>query len=322
MQNSTVKKLLGFIISIIFLIMALYQSDLQQIWKNLIQINYINIGLCIIFFGISCVFRAFAWRITTRPFMQVDLSTLFGGVVVGYLANNILPLRAGELVRAYYLTERTGIPRVTAFSTICIERIFDFFSLGLILVFGIVYGINGLMPNKATLALVSLISVILVLALLFILILRIGSARNVLNSNCLLSRFVYLVDRLFEPVLQLKQFKVALFLILLNLAAWASNYISLFFIINNSFNAGYEATLLLLLFVNLSFLIPSSPGALGVMQVAFWMALSPFGYSKEQSISLSFAYQIGLYVFTLGVGMPYFLSSHLQSDFLSRNIKK
>ncbi|MGO0122930.1 lysylphosphatidylglycerol synthase domain-containing protein [Desulfothermobacter acidiphilus] len=61
------------------------------------------------------------------------------------------------------------------------------------------------------------------------------------------------------------------------------------------------------LFINLGLLLPSSPGALGVMQVAFWLALLPFGVSKEQSLALSFAYQAGLYLFTLAVGLPFFL---------------
>lgn len=322
MQSSAAKKILGIIISLLFLVIALYKSDLQQIWNSFIQINYISIIVSILFFGISCIFRAFAWRITTQPFRQVAFSTLFGGVVVGYMANNILPLRAGEFVRAYYLNERTGIPIVTAFSTICLERFLDIFSIVLILLFGIVHGINGLMPNKATLALVSLISVILVVLLFLVFILQIGSARKVLNGSSLLSRLMCLVEKFLEPLSQLQQHKTALVLIFLNLAAWISNYLSLFSIISNSLNAGYEAALLLLLFVNLSFLLPSSPGALGVMQVAFWMALSPFGILKEQSISLSFAYQIGLYIFTLGLGLPYFLRSNLRFDVLSQNIEK
>lgn len=71
----------------------------------------------------------------------------------------------------------------------------------------------------------------------------------------------------------------------------------------------FEAALLLLLFVNIGLLVPSSPGALGVMQAAFWLVLAPFGVPKAQSLALSFAYQGGLYLFTLSVGLPFLVAS-------------
>ena len=74
----------------------------------------------------------------------------------------------------------------------------------------------------------------------------------------------------------------------------------------------WTASLLLLLFVNLGVLIPSSPGAFGVMQVAFVAALYSFGMTKEAALILSFIYQISIYVFTLGLGLPCFLEAHVR----------
>ena len=70
--------------------------------------------------------------------------------------------------------------------------------------------------------------------------------------------------------------------------------------------------LLLMLFINIGVLIPSSPGAFGIMQIAFWMALAPFGVSRASALALSFAYQGGIYLFTLAVGIPYFVAAHLR----------
>ena len=46
-------------------------------------------------------------------------------VVVGYMANNLLPMRLGEVVRAYLLGSREGVEKTTALTTILLERVFD-----------------------------------------------------------------------------------------------------------------------------------------------------------------------------------------------------
>ena len=46
-------------------------------------------------------------------------------LLIGYLANNILPARLGELVRCHYVGEREGFPRATALGTVVVERVVD-----------------------------------------------------------------------------------------------------------------------------------------------------------------------------------------------------
>lgn len=53
------------------------------------------------------------------------LKELFGALMVGYLANNILPARAGDLVRAYSLGQRENIAKSTVLATVVVERVFD-----------------------------------------------------------------------------------------------------------------------------------------------------------------------------------------------------
>ena len=47
-------------------------------------------------------------------------------LLVGYLANNVLPARLGELVRSHYLGDREGISRTTTLGTVVVERVVDF----------------------------------------------------------------------------------------------------------------------------------------------------------------------------------------------------
>ena len=54
---------------------------------------------------------------------------LYSVVVVGYMANNLLPMRLGEVVRSYYLGQREGLSTSAGLATIVVERVFDMLTL-------------------------------------------------------------------------------------------------------------------------------------------------------------------------------------------------
>jgi hypothetical protein len=300
----------GMALTAIFLVVALHGIQFGQLAVAFREINLVCLGLSIALFYVNVFCRALMWRVTTRSFGRVDLSTLFGGVVVGYLANNLLPLRAGELVRAYYLTARSGIAGTVSFSTVCIERMTDILSLALLLLAGIAWGIPGISPQNAKKALVVLALLVLVC------IIFIGWVTRLRRNG---SKFTGLTNRLFrlfasfiEPFKRLRDYRLVALLITLSLVAWFSNYLSMAVLVGGEMTHIFTPALLLLLFINIGALIPSSPGAFGIMQIAFWMALAPFGVARENALALSFAYQGGIYLVTLAVGIPYFLAAHLK----------
>ncbi|RJX20317.1 MAG: UPF0104 family protein [Ammonifex sp.] len=297
-------------VSLIFLAGAFYNVRLSEFWSALWEVNVFSLLLCLWFFILNCVFRAVMWRITSRSLAQAAFPTLFGGVIIGYMANNLLPLRAGELVRSYYFSVRADVSCTAAFSTVCVERLLDVFSLLLLLMLGLCWGVRGLVPQAAVVALSFLALVLLIGVLIFTCLARLNSSRQ--KSPAILLNIQNRVKEFIQPISKLQQPKTLVALIGLSLAAWASNYVSMLVLINTGGENQLEAALLLLLFVNLGLLVPSTPGALGVMQVAFCMALVPFGLLQEQALAHSFAYQIGIVLLTVALGFPYFMGAHLR----------
>jgi uncharacterized protein (TIRG00374 family) len=300
----------GVAISGFFLFLAFHKIEFSLFLRGLRKINMLSVVICIFFFFLSCFFRAIMWRMTTRPLGKIRFSTLFGGVVVGYMANNFLPFRTGELVRSYFLTSHTKISMVSTFSTVCIERIFDVFSLGLLMIIGLAYGIRGLTFHAGKTILIALGVFSILSVSVILLMLRISGLEN--RYSNILSRLLDMLGRFLRPLKQLKHGKTFTIIMIFSIAAWISNYLSVLALIHDLLPFYLKTALLLLLFVNIGLLIPSSPGSLGVMQIAFWMALAPLGMAKEDSLALSFAYQGGLFLFTLLIGMPYFLKAHIQ----------
>lgn len=308
-KSKTVKVLTSLVVSGLFLGLAFHKVSFAAFWTALSQVSLSALGVSVFFFGLSCLFRALMWRLTTRTLEKVSFDKLFGGVVVGYLANNFLPLRAGEVVRAGYVAAVSEIPVAASLSTIFIERAFDVFSLGLLLLLALSMGIKGL----ERLAGETVWLFFGAFGFLFVFLVGAVKVTQQVGTQAVLSWPLGLLRRyageFIRPLGQLREPRVLTLLIALGFSAWVSNYLSVLVLLQNTGDFVFEAALLVLLFVNLGILIPSSPGALGVMQAAFWLALAPFGVPKAQGLALSFAYQGGLYLFTLVVGLPFLLAS-------------
>jgi uncharacterized protein (TIRG00374 family) len=71
------------------------------------------------------VVQAWRWALVLRPVTFVSLWTSVRAVFVGLFANEVLPLRAGEIVRCYLLSRWTKVPVSVALASALIERIFD-----------------------------------------------------------------------------------------------------------------------------------------------------------------------------------------------------
>lgn len=69
--------------------------------------------------------RALRWRHLTDPIRPLGDAALARATAVGFLANNVFPLRMGEFVRSWYLARETGVSAAAVFGTVILERVID-----------------------------------------------------------------------------------------------------------------------------------------------------------------------------------------------------
>lgn len=116
----------GIVVSIIFLVWALSKEDLGQVGGAILKANYWALLPALLLYFIGVWVRAVRWQILLHPIApKVGLYKTFEVVVIGYMANDVLPARIGELVRAYVLSKREGVRKSATLATILVERIFD-----------------------------------------------------------------------------------------------------------------------------------------------------------------------------------------------------
>ena len=126
---SSAKFWIGIGLSIALIALFLLTVDVRHMLTALAQANYVYVIPAIALYLIAVVFRTMRWQTMLRHMKPVGVRRLFPVVVVGYMANNILPMRLGELVRSYYLGEREGISKTASLTTIFVERMLDALTL-------------------------------------------------------------------------------------------------------------------------------------------------------------------------------------------------
>src|SRR5207302_1987252 len=83
----------------------------------------IGVALCI--YACSFSLRAYRWSKLMEPVKPASTGELLRPMIIGFFANNVLPFRMGELVRAHMAGKKLNISRTASLGTIVLERICD-----------------------------------------------------------------------------------------------------------------------------------------------------------------------------------------------------
>ncbi len=116
---------LGLIISLVLMALFLRAIHPSEIADAFGEANYWYLfpAICVLFVALSL--RCLRWSILMRPLKEIPAYRLFSYAIIGYMTNNLLPARTGEIVRAYVLGEREKVSRLGTLGTIALERLFD-----------------------------------------------------------------------------------------------------------------------------------------------------------------------------------------------------
>lgn len=249
------------------------------------------------------------------------LRTCFRVFLTSLAANNILPLRIGDVMRIFtYAPDLHASPSVIL-STLIIEKLLDIFTLVLFVVLTLHTG-RGVQPRTATGAWVVLS--VMTLALLLI----------VLGANTLQAPLQRLVARLAERLgaraaallAKIEHWLLLAFeavraigfggmgiLFLLSLVIWTSEgflYLSAMKMV--AMRTDWGAPWQTVAAANLSFLIPSSPGGIGTFELTFQRALAHHGIPLSAAGLLGLLIHAWLFFAITGVGGGMFLVHRLK----------
>lgn len=123
--RSRVLLILTYLASLGCLVWTLHDAKLGELKDDLATMNWWWLGIAVVAdISVYC-WQALRWRQVLRPVEQVSFRHAVSAIYVGLFANEVLPFRAGEILRCYLVSRWTKLPFSVALSSALIERIFD-----------------------------------------------------------------------------------------------------------------------------------------------------------------------------------------------------
>lgn len=301
-----VRALIGIAFGVVLLWLALSQVDAEQ---GRLVIGRAGIGsmlLAIAVYWVAIAFRVVRWRLLLSSTNLLSFGKVSQALVVGYAVNNVLPARLGEIFRADFLRRRFDVSRSAALGSIIVERLMDGMSVVVLLGIGLT-SVGSFGNNKALVgaAIAGCAAVALGLGGVYAMIFW--------HERLPLRRFPWLEKRVGTFVQGMMVVRGPLFSKALALSAvvWFFETTAIYLIMRGfGVEVGIAGTCLTIGAAALSTLLPSAPGYLGSLQVAFVLAYSAHGVAPILGVLSATAVQLLLLGSVTLVGLVMLLLSY------------
>lgn len=258
------------------------------------------LALACLVLSLSYGLRGLRWRVLLSAEKLIPASTVFWANMVGYLGNNFLPARAGELIRSVMLGQRAGISKSFVLATAITERIMDV--VVLVIISAVAAVTLGNLPGW----LVSATKVMGALGLACLLILYLAARSHAFLAGLLAhlpspvgmrSRVASITEQFLAGTRAIHHPSRGLGFAGLAAAIWLMDaFSSMLGAKALSLVLTLPQALILLAALGLASALPSTPGAVGIYQLVAVTILMPFGYSRDSALAYILVAQACAYV--------------------------
>jgi uncharacterized protein (TIRG00374 family) len=316
---------IGLLISVVLLYFPLRDLKLNDVLETLKTAQYwwLIPGILVYFVGVWV--RAWRWHYLLRPLKKVPTTTMFPIVTIGYMGNNIYPARAGEVLRAYVLKKREGVPISASLATIIVERVFD----GVVMLAFVFLNLpelaklnndSGFVGNIQQVAIWGAIAFIGALAVFLLAAMFPFITERVVNSiidrlvplrwrekvHALTSRFLSGLESLRSP-------KDALMIFFTSTLIWLLETGKYWFVMHAfPFQVSFFALMLMNGIVNLAATLPSAPGYIGTFDAPGIALLTAYGVPGGIAAGYTLVLHVALWLPITLLGAYYFTREGLK----------
>ncbi len=320
-------------VTIALLWWALRGVALQALVGHIRRADPFLLLIAVVLATLTFPLRTIRWRIILRDIdgHRFPWRPLWHATAIGFMANNLLPARAGEVARAYVTKQQLPVRFATALASIGVERVLD----GLMLVALLTLAIAApSFPRNALVGNTSLASIATAATAVFgaLLVVALLVVHRPAPSLALLDRVLHrlLPTRFADRLTHIAGGLVAGLEVLRNpgrfaivvawsLVLWLVNAAA-FAVCFRAFDLPVPPTGALLLqgLIGFGVAIPSSPGYAGVFEALTRWTLAIYGIEASRAVSYAVAYHVSTFVPITLLGVYSLSRMHLRLGELGR----
>jgi uncharacterized protein (TIRG00374 family) len=286
-RGALLRGTLGIAISVFAIWILIHSVDLNAAFEVLRSASPAWIGLMIVTATIDVGARGARWQALLAPIARLPYRRVLGYTYIGYLANNVLPARLGELYRSHALGEGEGISRTTVLGTVVVERVVDTVMVVAIAATAVVVlSVRGVIGNTVLLGLAFVTLLVIVLGL-GIAAHRLPGAGRVTELISRRPRLLELARRLREGLAVAGRPRTLAASIGFSVVAWTAS--------TTTFLAAGQAigvqltvaqAALLTSGVALVTIVPAGPGFVGTFELTVVAIADGFGIPRDEAFAM------------------------------------
>ncbi len=326
--------IVGIAVSGVLIWMLFRNIDIQKLMVALKEADYLWLIPNILIIMLTMYQRAFRWRFMIAPIKRVDFSNLIAATCIGFMANNVLPLRLGEFARAYSLSSQDkGITKSASLATIFVERmVFDL--VALLLIFGAVVSYSPSLRSHLEDNMIAATKLAIAIALIGLLSMLVLALRPNQVGNLLTKYLFFLPDRANDFIksvivkfshglMFLTDLKAVINVGVQTMVIWILMGLSNYFVFKAfGFDIPLDASFVLLVVVSVLILAPSTPGFLGVYHYGVVLSLSVYGITDERALSCALVLHAAQYIVVTLMGFYFLKKEHLSLKDLEESVSE
>ena len=286
------------------MVWALHGVHFDEVVRHLRNARLAPLAAAVVLATLTYVIRLIRWRLLLRDTDGSALPALplWHAVAIGFMANNLLPFRAGEVVRTIAASRLAGARFSAVLSSIAVERIFDGLAVVALLSLSLIasdlppdVAVGGVSVRHAAQVAGAMGAAGLVAGLLVVAFPAAAerAIRSVLPAGRMTERIIALIDGLRHGLTVLRSPSLLAGTVIWSLVLWLMNALALYVAFEAfDIQVGFLGALLMQGILIFGITVQLTPGFLGQFEAAIVAALALFRVPNDVASSYAIAYHI------------------------------
>jgi len=295
--------LAGVALSAVLLYFALHRVKFHEVIEHVRSAAILPIVSGVFLATLTFILRIFRWQLLLRgnDGRRLGMGPLWHAIAMGFMANNVLPLRVGEVVRTYAAARLTDTRFTAVLASVAVERLFDAIAVIALLALGLFtarlpetavagFGVGRIVTVAGLAALAGLVIAGLVVAF------PLGAElviRRIVPAERLATRMIAMIEGIRQGLSVLRSPSRVVGVVLWSFAVWGVSALS-FYVMLGAFGiqVDFSGALLMQGLIMFGIALPSTPGYVGAFELPIIAVLALYGVPQSLAAAYALTYHV------------------------------
>ena len=278
------RTVLGYTLAVLCLCLVLRHLNPGEFLHRLAALNFLWVAAAILFDVLSYICQGWRWKLLLRPVAEITVLRTTQAIYAGLFVNQVLPMKLGEIARAFLISRWTSAKLSSIFPSILLERLCD----GVWLAVGIIITILLVPLPRRLVEVGDVFDVFVFVTVVIVALLAVGARRPVSNNSTQKESLGTLVRILAFEIRVATQTRGALLALMLSLLLMLLQGLSFWFVMRAyGLPLTFAMGMVVFIIVHFGTLIPTAPANVGSYQFFTVLGLTVFGVEKATAAGFS-----------------------------------